>query len=42
MFPFKKSAGYPNIGREVTLGSAGFAFSKAAMSSGGDFFQAIA
>src|SRR5207245_6715817 len=42
MFPFKKSAGYPNIGRDVTVGSAGFAFSNAAMSSGGDFFQAIA
>src|SRR2546426_7742663 len=41
MFPFRKSAGYPNIGRDVTLGSAGFAFSKATMSSGGDFFQAI-
>src|SRR5713101_3676724 len=42
MFPFRKSAGYPNIGRDVTLGSAGFAFSKATMSSGGDFFQASA
>jgi hypothetical protein len=41
MFPFRKSAGYPNIGRDVTLGSAGFAFSNAAISSGGDFFQAI-
>src|SRR2546427_13141593 len=42
MFPFKKSAGYPNIGRDVTEESAGFAFSNAAISSGGDFFQAIA
>ena len=42
MFPFKKSAGYPNIGREVTEESAGFAFSNAAISSGGDFFQTIA
>src|SRR2546427_12796641 len=42
MFPFKKSAGYPNIGRDVTEESAGFAFSNAAISSGGDFFHAIA
>jgi hypothetical protein len=41
MFPFRKSAGYPNIGRDVTLGSAGLAFSNAAISSGGDFFQAM-
>src|SRR6267378_1001276 len=41
MFPFRKSAGYPNIGRDMTLGSAGFAFSKAAIRSGGDFFQAM-
>lgn len=40
--PFRKSAGYPNIGREITVGSPGFAFSNAAMSSGGDFFQTIA
>src|SRR5713101_9310397 len=42
MLPLRKSAGYPNIGRDVTLGSAGFAFSNVAISSGGDFFQAIA
>ena len=41
IFPFKKNAGYPNIGRCCTAGSAGFAFSNVAMSSGGDFFHAI-
>jgi hypothetical protein len=42
MFPFRKTAGYPNIGREVIAGSTGFAFSNAAITPGGDFFQAIA
>ena len=38
MFPFKKSAGYPNIGRETMDGSAGWPFRRQRYSSGGDFF----
>src|SRR5437016_1090068 len=41
MFPFTKAAGYPNMGRRSAPPPAGTTRAKAAISSGGDFFQAI-
>jgi hypothetical protein len=41
MFPFTKALAYPNIGRRVTAGEAGRAFSNMATSSGELFFQAF-
>jgi hypothetical protein len=38
MFPFTNALAYPNIGRRVTSGESGSALSKAATSSGDDFF----
>jgi hypothetical protein len=41
MLPFAKALAYPNIGRRVTSGDEGTAFSKAATTFGEVFLQAF-